>query len=58
MVVGLSKRSPSTYDVLRAHGIDRRDFLKFCTTTAAVMGLEAVGDTQNRPVGVTSKPAS
>ena len=32
---------PTTYEVLRAHGIDRRSFLKFCTTTAAAMGLEA-----------------
>jgi hydrogenase small subunit len=36
-----SKRPPSTYDVLRAHGVDRRDFLRFCTATAAAMGLEA-----------------
>ena len=32
---------PTTYDVLRQHGVDRRDFLKFCVTTAAAMGLEA-----------------
>lgn len=31
----------STYDVLRQHGIDRRDFLQFCVTTAAAMGLDA-----------------
>ncbi len=31
----------STYDVLRQHGVDRRDFLRFCMTTAAAMGLEA-----------------
>jgi hydrogenase small subunit len=31
----------STYDVLRRHGVDRRTFLKFCTTTAATLGLEA-----------------
>ena len=30
----------STYDVLRQHGVDRRDFIRFCVTTAA-MGLEA-----------------
>ena len=35
------RRPPSTYDVLRAHGVDRRDFLRFCTATAAAMGLEA-----------------
>ncbi|MGP8245012.1 MAG: hydrogenase small subunit [Bryobacteraceae bacterium] len=36
-----SERPRSTYDVLRAHGVDRRDFLRFCTATAAAMGLEA-----------------
>lgn len=33
---------PSTYDVLKQHGVDRRTFLKFCTTISAAMGLEAV----------------
>jgi len=33
---------PSTYDVLKRHGVDRRTFLKFCTTISAAMGLEAV----------------
>jgi len=32
---------PTTYDVLREHGIDRRTFLKFCTGMTAMMGLEA-----------------
>jgi hydrogenase small subunit len=32
---------PSTYEVLRRHGIDRREFLKFCTMTAAAMGIES-----------------
>ena len=32
---------PTTYEVLQAHGIDRRSFLRFCTFTAAAMGLEA-----------------
>jgi hydrogenase small subunit len=41
VVMGKTERQPSTYEVLRAHGIDRRDFLKFCTATAAAMGLEA-----------------
>jgi hypothetical protein len=41
VVTGKKERQPSTYEVLRAHGIDRRDFLKFCTATAAAMGLEA-----------------
>jgi hydrogenase small subunit len=31
----------STYDILKAHGVDRRTFLKFCTATAAALGLEA-----------------
>jgi len=31
----------STYDVLRQHGVERRDFLRFCVATAAAMGLEA-----------------
>jgi hydrogenase small subunit len=31
----------TTYDVLRAHGVERRDFIKFCVTTAAALGLEA-----------------
>ena len=33
---------PSTYDVLKRHGVDRRTFLKFCTSISAAMGLEAV----------------
>ncbi len=31
----------TTYDVLQKHGVDRRSFLKFCTQTAAAMGLSA-----------------
>ena len=31
----------TTYDVLRQHGVERRDFIKFCVTTAAALGLEA-----------------
>ena len=30
---------PTTWEVLERHGVDRRDFLKFCTVTAAAMGL-------------------
>jgi hydrogenase small subunit len=37
----VNKPFTSTYDVLRQHGVDRRDFLRFCVTTAAAMGLEA-----------------
>jgi len=32
--------APSTWDTLRSHGVDRRTFLKFCTATAAALGLE------------------
>lgn len=39
--MGQRERALSTYDVLRAHGVDRRSFLKFCTATAAAIGLEA-----------------
>ncbi len=37
----MNKPFASTYDVLRQHGVDRRDFIRFCVTTAAAMGLEA-----------------
>jgi hydrogenase small subunit len=30
----------STYDLLRSHGVDRRTFLRFCTSMTAAMGLE------------------
>jgi hydrogenase small subunit len=32
---------PSSYDVLNAHGVDRRTFVTFCTRMAAMMGLSA-----------------
>jgi len=35
------RTAPSTYDLLRAHGVDRRSFLRFCTATAAALGLDA-----------------
>ena len=31
----------TTYELLQAHGVDRRSFLKFCSMMAAAMGLEA-----------------
>ena len=37
--IGLAK--PNAEERLRNRGISRRDFLKFCGTVAAVMGLEA-----------------
>src|SRR5579871_2215728 len=36
-----SGRRPTTYEVLRSHGVDRRAFLKFCTLSTAAMGLSA-----------------
>lgn len=32
---------PTTYELLTRHGMERRDFLRFCTATAASLGLEA-----------------
>ena len=37
----VTERQLSTYDLLRKHGVDRRSFLKFCTTMAGAIGLEA-----------------
>ncbi len=34
-------RSPSTYDILRDHGVDRRTFLDYCVKLTACMGLTA-----------------
>lgn len=34
-------KKPTTYEVLCNHGVSRRDFIKFCTATAAAMGLDA-----------------
>jgi len=31
----------TTYDLLRRHGVSRRDFLGFCAMTAAAMGLDS-----------------
>ena len=36
-----SPRILSTYDILQKHGVSRRDFIKFCTITAAALGLES-----------------
>jgi hydrogenase small subunit len=33
-------KKTTTYDLLVQHGVDRRDFLRFCTVTAAMLGLE------------------
>jgi hydrogenase small subunit len=32
-------KKPTTYEVLKSHGVDRRTFLDFCTRTTALMGL-------------------
>ena len=37
----MSERFPSTYAVLQQYGVDRRTFFKYCTSLAAMMGLEA-----------------
>ena len=37
----LETSAPTTWDVLRSHGVDRRTFLRFCTATTAAMGLDA-----------------
>jgi NiFe hydrogenase small subunit HydA len=37
----MSERLPSTYAVIEQHGADRRTFFKYCTSLAAIMGLEA-----------------
>ena len=40
--MGYEKQNrPTTWEVLERHGVDRRDFLKFCTMTAAAMGLSS-----------------
>jgi hydrogenase small subunit len=31
----------TTWDVLRSHGVGRREFLRFCATTTAALGLDA-----------------
>jgi hydrogenase small subunit len=35
----VTDKQQSTYDLLHKHGVDRRSFLKFCTTMAGAMGL-------------------
>lgn len=39
----MENQPSSYYQELKAKGISRRDFLKFCTTMAAFLGLEASG---------------
>ena len=42
----MDNKRPTVYEECRQKGISRRDFLKFCTTMAAFMGLEASGVAQ------------
>jgi len=42
----MEKKKPSVYEECSGKGISRRDFLKFCTTMAAMLGLEASGVAQ------------
>ena len=37
--IGLMARVETFYDVIRRQGISRRSFLKFCSLTAASLGL-------------------
>jgi hydrogenase small subunit len=37
----VDQRRLTTYEVLRAHGVDRRTFIRYCTIVTAAMGLEA-----------------
>ena len=42
----MENKRPTVYEECRQKGITRRDFLKFCTTMAALMGLESTGVAQ------------
>ena len=39
MVSNAPERPVTTWDLLEAHGVNRRDFMRFCTMTAASLGL-------------------
>jgi hydrogenase small subunit len=39
----MENKQPSFYEEARGKGISRKDFLKFCTTMAAMLGLETSG---------------
>lgn len=51
----MKTKQPSIYEECREKGISRRDFLRFCTTLAAWMGLEAGGAAQIAEA-LTNKP--
>ncbi len=42
----MENHKPTFYEEVRGNGVSRRDFLKFCTTMAAFLGLEASGVAQ------------
>ena len=42
----MDNKRPTVYEECRQKGISRRDFLKFCTTVAALIGLESSGVAQ------------
>ena len=42
----MENKRPSIYEECLQKGISRRDFLKFCTTVAALIGLESSGVAQ------------
>jgi hydrogenase small subunit len=46
---------PTTYEVLSRHGVSRRDLLRFCTVTAAALGLPA-GEVARVAEALESKP--
>ncbi|WP_106828407.1 hydrogenase small subunit [Parabacteroides pacaensis] len=42
----MSEKRKTVYEACRENGISRRDFLKFCTSMAALLGLQASGIAQ------------
>lgn len=42
----MSEKRKTVYEACRENGISRRDFLKFCTSMAAMLGLQASGIAQ------------
>jgi hydrogenase small subunit len=42
----MTDKRPTVYQELRAKGYSRRDFLRFCSTMGAMLGLEATGVAQ------------
>ena len=42
----MENQRPSFYEEIRRKGVSRRDFLKYCATMAALLGLESSGVSQ------------